>query len=70
MRYLALTSVFYALAVHAVPAPQTDDAAADMPTLEGPEGFCSTASEYWNGNSYVECGLGRYCRENVCGFET
>ena len=70
MRYLALAPVLYALAVHAAPAPQAADAAADMPTLEGPEGFCSSSGEYWDGTAYIECGLGRYCRENVCGFET
>jgi len=70
MRYLALASVLYALAVHAAPAPQAADAAANMPTLEGPEGFCSSSGEYWDGTAYIECGLGRYCRENVRGFET
>lgn len=70
MRFLALASVLYGLAVHAAPAPQAADPAAGMPTLQGPEGFCSAAGEYWNGTDYVPCGLDRFCRDNVCGFET
>jgi hypothetical protein len=68
MRYCALASLLYALTAHAAPAPQADTAA--MPTIEGPEGICSSAGEYWDGLKYVTCGELRFCRNNGCDWET
>lgn len=61
MRCLALAPVLYTLVVHAAPAPQAFDGAAGMPTIEGPDGICSSTGEYWDGLKYVTCGELRFC---------
>jgi hypothetical protein len=70
MRYLIFAPVLFVLAAHAAPAPPGSDGAAGLPTIEGPEGLCSSTGEYWDGLKYVTCGELRFCRNNGCDWET
>jgi len=69
MRNLILALALGALAAQAVPAPQALDGII-APTIEGPEGICSSTGEYWDGYKYVTCGELRFCRNNGCDWET
>lgn len=66
MRYFALASILYSLAVHAAPAPQVEDATNLAGTLLGPDGFCSSTGDYWNGFKYVPCAPTLTCKNDIC----
>jgi hypothetical protein len=67
MRYFALATILYGLAVHAAPAAQSQADTTGVGSLAGPEGLCSSSGQYWNGKEYADCGSGLICENNMCG---